>query len=126
MHKTTQPSRFKAFDTFLLLGSALAPLALLIYHLVRDRPRGKRWFRGAFSTPFSTALTLDLIFTSLVFSRFAVQEVRAGRAKGPVWLYPLINTCVGISPAFPLLLLRRRTEASKAEIVRLPRPKPLP
>ncbi|MGV3523175.1 MAG: DUF2834 domain-containing protein [Candidatus Sericytochromatia bacterium] len=124
MRHTKPTSRLKAVDGLLLLGSALAPLLLFIYYLVRERPQGKRWFRGGFSTPFSTALTLDLIFTSLVFSRFAVQEVRAGRVKGPVWLYPLINTLVGVSPAFPLLLLRRRTEASKAEIVRLPRPKP--
>lgn len=102
----------KRFDKGMAVVSALTPAAFLIYHLLKDKPEGKKWFRGAHSTPFSSALTFDLIFSSFVFLRLAKREIKAGRSKGPFWLYALINLCVGLSPAFPLLLLMSEEKES--------------
>lgn len=109
----------RCFDLILTLLSAATPVALLAYHVAknnrktgtgRHRPKAKKWFSGTFTTPFSTALTLDLTFTYLVFLRFAKREVASGRVKGPFWLYAALATCVGVSPAFPLLLLMRKPD----------------
>ena len=103
---TTRPSA----ELALTVVSAAAPAALLAYHLAQNRKARhtqQKWFRGAFHTPFSSALTLDLSFSTVAFLIFAKREVDAGRVKGPFWLYAFLNLCVGLSPAFPLLLLRR-------------------
>lgn len=109
---TTRPSA----ELALTVVSAAAPAALLAYHLAQNRKarhthqqgaQTQKWFRGAFHTPFSSALTLDLSFSTVAFLIFAKREVDAGRVKGPFWLYAFLNLCVGLSPAFPLLLLRR-------------------
>lgn len=113
--------RYQVFDLALTAVSAATPVVLLGYHLAKNnkgqrqakqgpKARPQKWFRGAFNTPFSSALTLDLSFSTVVFLIFAKREVDAGRVKGPFWLYALLNICVGLSPAFPLLLLRRNVD----------------
>jgi len=106
-------SRLAALDLSLTVLGAAVPLSLFAYHLVKDRPQGKRFFRGAFATPFSTALTLDLTLSTFAFLRLAQREIQARRAPGPFWLYACLNTFVGLSPAFPLLLWRSRSAASE-------------
>lgn len=92
----------------LLLVSALTPISLFAYHLLKERPQAKRPFlRGAFSSPFSTALTLDLCFSTFIFLRMAWRETRSGRVKGSFWHYAFLNTFVGLSPALPLLVLNQ-------------------
>lgn len=101
-------------EKILLVVSAVTPLALFGYHLLKERPQGKRFFRGAFSSPFSAALTLDLTFSTVLFLRMAQREVRAGRVRGPFWPFALLNTFVGLSPALPLMVLRQQAEASES------------
>lgn len=98
-------------EKVLLLLSALTPISLFAYHLIKERPqRGRPFLRGAFSSPFSTALTLDLCFSTFIFLRLARRETRAGRVKGPFWLYAFLNTFVGLSPALPLLVLNQERQ----------------
>lgn len=125
--------RQQPFETSMTLLSAATPALLLIYHLKKnaqarraqaeqtsnrhadsDTPQGpKPWFSGTGGTPFNLALNLDLSLSTLVFLRFAYQEVKAKRVKGPFWLYAALNICVGLSPAFPLLLLMRNESTGK-------------
>lgn len=96
----------------LMVVSALTPISLFAYHLIKERPQGKRPFlRGAFNSPFSTALTLDLCFSTFIFLRMAWRETRAGRVKGSFWRYSFLNTFVGLSPALPLLVLNQEHAA---------------
>ena len=115
---------YQSYNFALTVVSAATPVALLAYHLAKNRKaqsqakegqivRPQKWFRGAFNTPFSSALTLDLSWSTLVFLCFAKHEVDAGRVKGPFWLYAFLNIFVGLSPAFPLLLLRRNLDQSR-------------
>ena len=115
-------SRNKKFEMTMTLISAATPAALFGYHLVKNhqpqsadldgapKAKSEKFFRGAFNTPFASALSLDLTFTLFVFWRLVKREIAADRARGPFWLYFLISMCVGVSPAFPLLLLLSKDE----------------
>lgn len=115
--KDSKEKTFENTMTAMTVISAATPIALFVYHLgqnhrakKRRSMKPKRWMRGTFQSPFSSALTLDLIFSYLVFLSFAHRETRSGRVKDPFWVYALISTCIGVSPAFPLLLLRRKNQ----------------
>lgn len=130
----TTALRQRPFEISVTLISAATPMLLLVYHLKQNararRAQAKQtknglqqgtitvsgprpWFSGAGGTPFNLALNLDLSLSTLVFLRFAYQEVKAKRVKGPFWLYAALNICIGLSPAFPLLLLMRNTSTSE-------------
>ena len=109
------------FEIIMTVISALTPMILLGYHLRQNQrlkqadpaAKTRSWFRGTGGTPFNIALNLDLSLSTLVFLHFAYQEVKAGRVKGPFWLYAALNTFVGLSPAFPFLLLMRKPEGEQ-------------
>lgn len=107
---------YRAFLQFITLCSAAAPVVLLGRHRQAQqqaKAQGQapqHWLKSA---RFHKALHWDLVFCYLLFLVFARREVQAGRAKGPFWLYAAVSTLWGVTPAFPLLLLRHHTLSEK-------------
>lgn len=98
------------------LLSAGAPVFLLGSHWQAQRQAKKEgqatqtWLK---SRRFHKALHWDLVFCYLVFLIFAHREARAGRTKDPFWFYAALSTLWGVSPAFPVLLLRHQHSKEK-------------
>jgi hypothetical protein len=64
------------------------------------------FFPAALANPLSTAITIDIYLSGLVFSVWAISE--RGHANSPrPWLYIILCFGVGLAFAFPLYLGRR-------------------
>jgi uncharacterized membrane protein len=64
------------------------------------------FFRAALANPLSTAITIDVYWTALVFSVWVVLErVHAGSPRP--WLFIILCFGIGLAFAFPLYLGRR-------------------
>lgn len=105
-------NKYKAFDVTLLLTSTAIPLGFVAWYAAKHKklPTAKYMVKEAFSTPVGTLLSLDLLLSSLAFVRLAHEEIQTERSRGPLGLYVLLNTCVALSAAMPLLFLRRKTK----------------
>lgn len=64
------------------------------------------FFGAAFANPLTTAITLDVYLSALVFSIWVIRDSRNSSVKSP-WLYVLLCFGVGLAIAFPLYLARR-------------------
>ncbi|UUX94229.1 DUF2834 domain-containing protein [Aquabacterium sp. J223] len=65
------------------------------------------FFSSAFANPLTTAITLDVYCSALVFSVWAIADQKESFAPRP-WIYVLLCFAVGLAFAFPLYLGRRR------------------
>jgi hypothetical protein len=64
------------------------------------------FFGAAFANALTTAITVDVYWTAIVFSVWVVLE--RGRTGSPSpWLYIVLSFALGIAFAFPLYLGRR-------------------
>ena len=61
---------------------------------------------SAFANPLTTSITLDVYWSALVFSIWAVAERSQPLAPSP-WVYIVLCFAVGLAFAFPLYLGRR-------------------
>lgn len=112
--------RYRAFLQVLTVLSATAPVVLLGRHrqAQQQAKTQQRTTQSWLASPrFRKALHWDLVFCYLLFLVFAHREVRSGRAKGPFWLYASVSTLWGVTPAFPLLLLRHQTLSEKENTI---------
>lgn len=64
------------------------------------------FFGAAFANPLTTAITLDVYLSALVFSIWVIRDSRIASVKR-AWLYVLLCFGVGLAIAFPLYLARR-------------------
>ena len=99
-------------DRLLTLSGTLVPLCIFTYGLLKRDPNEKNILKDVlkkgFANPVATALSMDLIISSIAFNREAHKEIKAKRAKGPFLLYFLSNWVLGLSSAYPLFLSRRK------------------
>lgn len=65
------------------------------------------FFGSAFANPLTTAITLDVYWSALVFSIWVVIERSEPTAPRP-WLYVVLCFAVGLAFALPLYLGRRQ------------------
>lgn len=102
----------RRFNLFMAITGTLIPLVYGAWYTAKHKkpPTPGHIFKEAFSTPVGVVLTLDLLLCYILFLKQAHQEVKTGKAKGPFGLYAFLSTCVAISSAWPLLLLRRNKE----------------
>jgi len=73
------------------------------------------FFPSAFANPLTTAITLDVYWSALVFSVWAVAERNEPFAPRP-WIYVVLCFAVGLACALPLYLgsrQRRKRVASE-------------
>lgn len=113
MSKLLSPSRSeRRFNLFMAVTSTLIPLVYAVWYTAKHKkpPTPIHITKEAFSTPVGTVLSLDLVLCLILFLRQAHQEVKTGQAKGPFGLYAFLSCCVAISSAWPVLLLRRKTD----------------
>lgn len=72
------------------------------------------FFGAAFANPLTTAITLDVYLSALVFSVWvACDSSRLGNQK--YGGYIALCFCVGLAVAFPLYLARRETSAQLSD-----------
>jgi Terpene cyclase DEP1 len=93
-------------------GLALVGLLLTWYFNIRFFAGGGSmapgsFFASAFANPLTTAITLDVYWSALVFSAWAVAERAEPFAPSP-WAYVVLCFAVGLAFALPLYLGRRR------------------
>jgi 4-hydroxybenzoate polyprenyltransferase len=65
------------------------------------------FFPSAFANPLTTAITLDVYWSALVFSVWVIAEGNEPTAPRP-WVYVVLCFAVGLAFALPLYLGRRQ------------------
>lgn len=96
-------------DKALAVAGTLVPVSIFAYALIKKKPKSpQEALKSAFANPFVTALTLDLIISSLAFNRQAAKDIQAKKAKGPLWLYIVTNWFLGLSSGYTLFINRQK------------------
>lgn len=107
-------------NVLLSIVGTLVPIGFMAYHEVKrhqeKQPRQSfvQWLKAPYQSSLGAVLSTDLLLSYLAFLNFAHSEARSGRTQDPFWVYAVLATCVGVSPAFPFLLLRRRSSNNQA------------
>jgi hypothetical protein len=97
---------FKTLYLLLAVIGAIVPVILFIGWIQLHGFDFYRFLEDAFVNDVSSALTADLLISSLVFWVAAFELWR--RDSGPVpWPFILVNLCIGLSFALPLYLFVR-------------------
>lgn len=85
---------------YLMNGGGLAPDA---------------FFGAAFANPLTTAITIDVYLSALVFTVWVVSDARRHRVKR-AWLYVVLCFCIGLAISFPLYLANRERAVLDARL----------
>lgn len=71
------------------------------------------FFAAAMPTPLTTAITLDVYWSAIVFSIWMLADAKE-KAIPLRWLYIVICFCIGLAVALPLYLAVREQRKEKA------------
>jgi uncharacterized membrane protein len=99
-----------------LLGFLLTWYFNGLYLLEGGSLQPSAFFGAAMANPLSTAITLDVYWSALVFSVWLLHSAKRHGVKRP-WLYIVLCFGVGLAVAFPLYL------ASREKALARPHPK---
>lgn len=72
------------------------------------------FFGAAFANPLTTAITLDVYISALVFSVWVMSDAKRTAVKWP-WLYVVLCFCIGLAVSFPLYLAAREKAMLNAD-----------
>lgn len=96
----------------LALPGSLLPWVWLLQFLLSPAASVGEFFHLAFANPVASALSVDLIISTLVFWVFAFQQLRQAQQLRQIWLYKALTLGIGLSCALPLFLANRPSDSA--------------
>lgn len=98
--------KFPLYCFFALVGLCATWFYNVQYFLEGGGLGPDQFFGAAFANSLTTAITVDVYLSALVFSIWVFLDCKLASVKRP-WLYVLLCFGVGLAIAFPLYLAQR-------------------
>ena len=96
----------KTLYLILAILGAVIPYAFFLQHFSTEGVNLLEFVRAGFANPAAGGFTADLLFTSVVFWIFMIQQRRREKGPNPI-LFIVLNLLIGLSCAFPAYLYAR-------------------
>lgn len=97
----------------LAIIGAILPYAFFIQHFSSEGISLSGFVSALFASPAAGGFTADLLFTSIVFWIFMIQQRSRDKGPNPI-LFILLNLLIGLSCAFPAYLYARERKSTEA------------
>ncbi|MBA4706790.1 DUF2834 domain-containing protein [Aquitalea aquatica] len=95
-----------AFFVLAILGFVITWYYNLQYLMQGGGLVPSEFFVAAFANSLTTAITIDVYLSAIVFSAWVISDSRQSQLKWP-WVYILVCFSIGLAVAFPLYLAFR-------------------
>lgn len=105
----------KTLYLILAILGAVIPYAFFLQHFTGEGVSLSGFVGALFANPAAGGITADLLFTSVVFWIFMIQQRRRGRGPNPI-LFVLLNILIGLSCAFPAYLYARERKEVETSV----------
>ena len=106
----------KTLYLILAIVGAILPYAFFVQFFANEGVNLTGFVSALFANPAISGFTADLLFTSVVFWIFMVQQRRREKGPNPIW-FVMLNLLIGLSCAFPAYLYaRERNEAETSAV----------
>ena len=105
----------KTLYLILAIIGAVIPYALFLQHFSVEGISLSGFVSAIFANPAAGGFTADLLFTSVVFWIFMIQQRRRDKGPNPI-LFIVLNLLIGLSCAFPAYLYARERKSETATV----------
>ena len=100
----------KTLYLILAIIGAVIPYAFFLQHFTAEGINPMSFVRAIFANPAAGGFTADLLFTSIVFWIFMIQQRLREKGPNPI-LFIVLNLLIGLSCAFPAYLYARERKS---------------